>query len=124
MEETSINEIVAIINEFQNDKASDIPIVVVKDCTPIMAPTLCRIYNHCIAEGWFPNKMKLEKITPVFKKGFKDDVNNYRPVSILPIFGKVFKKFCILEYTIFYAVRIYLAIHSLGSERTIPLIMP
>ena len=51
LEETSINEIVGIINEFQNDKASDIPIVVVKDCALIIAPTLCRIYNHCIAEG-------------------------------------------------------------------------
>ena len=92
LEETSINEIVGIINEFQNDKVSDIPIVVVKDCAPIIVPTLCRIYNHCIAEGWFPNKMKLGKITPVFNKGSKDDVNNQRPVSTLPIFGKVFEK--------------------------------
>ena len=85
LEETSINEIVGIINEFQNDKASDIPIVVVKDCALIIAPTLCRIYIHCIAEGRFPNKMKLGKITPVFKKGSKDDIKNYRPVSTLPI---------------------------------------
>ena len=81
-----------IINEFQNDKASDIPIVVVKDCALIIAPTLCTIYNHCIAEGRFLNKMKLGKITPVFKKGSKDDIKNYRPISTLPIFGKIFEK--------------------------------
>ena len=92
MEETSINEIVGIIDEFQSDKASNIPVVVVKDCASIIAPTLCRTYYHCIAEGQFPNKMKLRKITPAFKKGSKDDIKNYRPVSTFPIFGKIFEK--------------------------------
>ena len=35
---------------------------------------------------------KTGKITPVFKKGNKECIENYRPVSILPVFGKVFEK--------------------------------
>ena len=37
--------------------------------------------------------MKLANITPVFKKGARTSKNNNRPVSILPIFSKIFEKF-------------------------------
>ena len=55
--------------------------------------------------GKFPSILKTGKITPVYKKGAKDNIANYRPVSILPIFGKIFEKvlynrineFCIQE---------------------------
>ena len=40
----------------------------------------------------FPSILKTGKITPVYKKGAKDNISNYRPVSILPIFGKIFEK--------------------------------
>ena len=45
-----------------------------------------------MAQGHFPNKLKLAKITPIFKKGNAELLENYRPVSILPIFGKIFEK--------------------------------
>ena len=40
----------------------------------------------------FPDPLKIGKVTPVYKKGASDDIVNYRPVSILPIFGKIFEK--------------------------------
>jgi len=43
-------------------------------------------------KGEFPNAFKTGKITPVFKKGNKECIENYRPVSILPVFGKGFEK--------------------------------
>ena len=42
--------------------------------------------------GKFPSILKTGKITPLYKKGAKDNIANYHPVSILPIFGKVFEK--------------------------------
>ena len=45
-----------------------------------------------MAEGTFPDVLKVSRVTPVFKKGNPEDVGNYRPVSTLPIFGKIFEK--------------------------------
>ena len=42
--------------------------------------------------GNFPEMLKTGKITPIFKKGNKELIENYRPVSTLPIFGKIFEK--------------------------------
>ena len=81
-----------IIKEFSNDKSSDFPIVVIKHCAKIIAPTLCQLYNMHMLRGTFPDELKLGIITPVYKKGKKDEIENYRPISTLPIFGKIFEK--------------------------------
>ena len=36
--------------------------------------------------------MKLAKIIPLFKKGDKNDISNYRPIAIIPIFAKLLEK--------------------------------
>ncbi len=48
--------------------------------------------NECIRSGQFPDKLKVGKITPIFKKDDPEKLENYRPVSTLPIFGKIFEK--------------------------------
>ena len=40
----------------------------------------------------FPDKWKEAKVTPLHKNGPKDDLNNYRPISILPVISKVLEK--------------------------------
>ena len=42
--------------------------------------------------GNFPDKLKVGKITPIYKKDNEQHLENYRPVSTLPIFGKIFEK--------------------------------
>ena len=49
---------------------------------------ICNIIN----KGVFPNTWKMANVTPVHKKNSKQVVNNYRPLSILPIFSKIFEK--------------------------------
>ena len=50
------------------------------------------IFNNCIDSGTFPDIWKRSNIIPVHKKGDKQIVDNYRPVSLLPMFGKIFEK--------------------------------
>ena len=48
--------------------------------------------NCCLRTGIFPKKLKIAVIKPVFKSGEKTDMNNYRPISILPYISKVVEK--------------------------------
>ena len=73
-------------------KSSDIPIKFVKWSTKIIAPILQQLYNNCMKHGIFPNDLKVGNITPIYKKGNEEYLENYRPVSTLPIFGKIFEK--------------------------------
>ena len=85
-------EILDIIKEFENGKASDIPTILIKRSAKIITPVLTKLYNFCMSVGDFPSTFKTGKITPIFKKGDAELLENYRPVSILPIFGKIFEK--------------------------------
>ena len=52
---------------------------------------LTKLVNCCIREGVYPSCFKKSKVVPVFKKGDKDDINNYRPISLIPAVSKVFE---------------------------------
>ena len=67
----------------------------------IISPYLSHIFNLCLIQGYFPEKLKLVRITPKHKKGCKLQVNNYRPVCNLSPFSKIFERIVynrMLEY--------------------------
>ena len=90
--ECSSSEISQIIKEFENGKASDLPIVVLKKCANLISGHLSGFINYFMKLGVFPKILKLGKVTPVYKKGDAQTFDNYRPISIIPIFGKIFEK--------------------------------
>jgi len=50
------------------------------------------LINDSLIAGIFPNCLKTANVIPVFKKGNSGDVNNYRPIALLPVMSKVFEK--------------------------------
>ena len=68
LEKTTPAEIMSIIKEFKNDKSSDILIVVIKHCSPIISPTLCSLFNRYMESGEFPQILKVGRISPIYKK--------------------------------------------------------
>ena len=66
--------------------------MIIKQSKSIISEPLSKLFNSCMATGYFPEKLKTGKITPIFKKGNKEHMENYRPVSTLPVFGKIFEK--------------------------------
>ena len=40
----------------------------------------------------FPDRWKVAKVTPLHKGGARNDINNYRPISVLPVFSKIIEK--------------------------------
>ena len=63
-----------------------------KLAAPYIVGEVTFICNHSINNSIFPAKWKEAKVTPLHKSGPYDDVNNYRPISILPILSKVLEK--------------------------------
>lgn len=59
-------------------------------CDVIVRP-LTVIFNRCLTDGVFPESLKVSRIRPVYKKGNKNDVNNYRPIAITPVISKIFE---------------------------------
>ena len=63
-----------------------------KDGAEVLAKPICDIINLSIKPSTFPDKCKIAKLTPLFKKGSKTDSKNYRPISLLPLISKLIKK--------------------------------
>ena len=63
-----------------------------KDAGATIAKHIAFIINLCISKGKILNEWKTAKIIPVHKYGPKHDVNNYRPISILPIVSKIMER--------------------------------
>lgn len=57
-----------------------------------VVPLICRLTNLCFKTGIFPTALKRSLITPVHKGGDTSDVNNYRPISVLPSISKILEK--------------------------------
>lgn len=53
---------------------------------------LAHIINTIFKSGVFPSELKRGKIVPVFKKGDRNVLSNYRPITILPFFSKLIEK--------------------------------
>lgn len=60
-------------------------------CTPNSPPILNRIFNLSLKSGVFPSSWKMSVVIPVHKSGDVCNVNNYRPISLLCAFSKVFE---------------------------------
>ena len=89
---TSPGELEDIVKNLENDKSSDISIFILKKCFRLISGNLSGFLNKFMATGNFPDILKIGKITPIFKKGNPQILDNYRPVSIIPIFAKIFEK--------------------------------
>ena len=69
-----------------------IPTKVLKSTPDNVIYILTHIFNLSLRSGIVLNKFKLAKVVPIFKKGARHDVNNYRPISLLPVFSKILEK--------------------------------
>ena len=58
----------------------NIPLYIVKSCKSDIVEVLTHLINTSMAEGTFPDTLKIAKIIPVFKSGDSESISNYRPI--------------------------------------------
>ena len=88
-------ELKSIAKGFKDGKASgadNIPISIIKKTLDLISNPLLSIINLSLSTGVFPDRLKISKIIPVFKSDNASLVQNYRPISILPAFSKIFER--------------------------------
>lgn len=88
-------EVSTAIQSLSAKKSYDVNLMSVwllKQCSPYILGPLTLLVNLSFESGYFPSNLKVAKVTPIFKKGDPCSINNYRPVSILPVLSKVFEK--------------------------------
>ena len=88
-------EIVSVIKTKLKNKKTNINNIsyeCVSKCSDVLSVPLSKLFNLSIQNGIYPDILKLAVVTPVYKAGNSNDLNNYRPISSLPIFNKIFEK--------------------------------
>ena len=89
---TDASEIREIIKSLQPKKSTshdNLSALVIKLFGEQIAMPLSILINMSMSEGIVPDDLKIAKIIPVHKSNAKDDISNYRPISLLPSISKI-----------------------------------
>ena len=73
-------------------------------------------FEECLRTGTFPLEWKKGNVVPIFKKGDKQIYKNYRPVSLLPIFGKILERLIFEEMFPFFMENKLIAANQSGFK--------
>ena len=88
-------EVLSIINKLKNKTSpgkDGISNKLLKSIELEISEAIAIIINQSILTVIFPDQQKLAKVKPIYKKGDKCWLNNYRPISLLPTIFKIFEK--------------------------------
>ena len=72
-----------------------IPSRLIKELKHEVVLPLTILVNRCLEEGYFPECLKIGKVRPVFKRGARNKLKNYRPITITSVIGKIIE--CIVN---------------------------
>lgn len=91
--EQEVSDIISQLDENKSSGPDSIPNFFIKKLKNQLALPLTAIFNKSLYSNTYPTKWKEAHIVPVFKKGSESaNICNYRPISILNAFNKIFEK--------------------------------
>ena len=88
-------EILNVIKSLKNSGSVDVygfNVKILKEISFLIVDVLEFLFNKCAFSGCFPKCLKNTIVVPIYKKGRRCDLSNYRPISLQPIFAKIFEK--------------------------------
>ena len=99
--ETNVNEIMKIVGrptQKTSTDCNDMNMSFLNNIIHLVVQPFKYICNLSFATGIFPDAMKIAKVIPIYKTGAKDELNNYRPISLLLQFSKIIEKFFVIDW--------------------------
>ena len=90
-EKLNFEEFEEVFKSLKRSKAAgfdDLSRNIVIDAYESLKNILFHVFKVLIQQETFPDSLKIAIVTPIFKSGDKDNISNYRPISILPDFQK------------------------------------
>ena len=91
----TIDTLILVIKDLKETKSfgcDGILLQFIRDALPVIAFYVTVIINTSIVTGIYPELWKHPYVVPVYKSGDVENINNYRPISLLPILSKVLEK--------------------------------
>ena len=104
---TNLSDIINNLKVFKSTCTCSIPTNLLKVARAYITVLFSDICNSSFKEGIFPDKNKIAKVIPSHKTGSTQDVNNYRPISLLSTFSKIMEKLVAIR------LNTYLDLHSI-----------
>jgi len=95
LEKTSVDEILTIVKSMNGKKSvsdDNLSTFFIKHVISEIITPLNHIFNLSLSQGIFPTCFKTSKIIPIFKKGSREEISNYRPISLLSPLSKILEK--------------------------------
>ena len=90
-----IAEIEDILQTLSENKATgpdNLPAKLLKSAASIIATPIAHILNQSLRTGIIPSQWKCARVTPIYKGGEKTNMENYRPISVIPILAKIMER--------------------------------
>jgi Notch-like protein len=95
LKEIEASEVRKIIRNYKDDTAAgydQVTVKILKNISELIITPLVFIYNLSVKESIFPDDFKIAIVKPLFKRGDRRYMSNYRPISLLTNFSKIFEK--------------------------------
>ena len=89
-----LSELCEVVKNMKNSAAgSDLMTVkAFRVIYPIVSSQLVMLINECFKSGIFPDCLKIAKVKPLFKGGDSGNLDNYRPISLLPVISRIIER--------------------------------
>ena len=103
-EPVTLDELTTVVTKLANNKAAgpdNIGPRLLKETAPVILEPLLHIINLSFTTGVMPDILKVARVVPVHKKGDQSSLQNYRPISLLSLFHKIFEKLMVKRLTSF-----------------------
>ena len=102
MNEQTVTTIIENLPAKSSCGYDDISSIFLKQITTSIIKPLTIVINQVLNNGIFPDKLKIAKVVPIFKKGDCALTNNYRPISLLPVISKVIEKIIYTQLSLYF----------------------
>ena len=121
---TSEDQLIKLVNQLDTNSSagvSNIPTKFFKACVSVIAPLLVMFFNDCLILEKIPDEWKCAIVLPLYKnKGDKNDINNYRGISILSPIVKIFERILSKQITNYFNCNqlLYMGQHGFRSDHS------